>query len=91
MVAHKLIVVELNEVPFKVVDDFRARHPDSALAEFLGSSDQYVTLTEDEIQLTHGSAGRHCIAVFRTRNTKFFISGSRPRTPIANIRRYGVF
>jgi hypothetical protein len=51
MLASKLIVVELNEVPYKVVDNFHAKHPDSALAKFLKSSDQYVTLTEDEIQL----------------------------------------
>jgi hypothetical protein len=47
----KLIVLELNEVPFRVIDEFCARMPESALARILELSDQYITYTEDEIQL----------------------------------------
>ena len=44
----KIILFELNEVPFRVMDDFCARHPDSVLARVLPRSTQYVTHTGDE-------------------------------------------
>jgi len=44
----KMILLELNEVPFKVIDYFVNKHPNSALAFTLSKSKQYVTYTEDK-------------------------------------------
>ena len=44
----KIILFELNEVPFRVIDDFCARHPNSVLARVLPRAAQYVTRTDDE-------------------------------------------
>lgn len=43
----KIISFEVNEVPWRVIDDFVANHPDSALARTLPRMDQYETVTED--------------------------------------------
>jgi hypothetical protein len=44
----KIILFELNEVPFKVIDDFCTRYSDSVLARVLPLATQYVTHTDDE-------------------------------------------
>jgi hypothetical protein len=43
----KIILFELNEVPFRVFDDYCTARPNSALAEIAKSSRQYETITED--------------------------------------------
>lgn len=47
----KLLVVELNELPWAVVDHFCARRPDSFFARFVRRCDQYTTVASDDIQL----------------------------------------
>jgi hypothetical protein len=47
----KIIFLELNEVPFKVIDFFCKKKPNSVIAKILRSGTQYETYTEDEIQL----------------------------------------
>ena len=47
----KIVFFELNEVPYRVVDDFCERRPDSALARLLPRSAQYETRCEDEGKL----------------------------------------
>ena len=43
----RILFLELNEVPYRIIDDFCARHPDSALAHMLPRAAQYVTHTDD--------------------------------------------
>lgn len=43
----KIILFELNEVPFKIVDHFVQSHPDSAFATLLSRGQQYRALSED--------------------------------------------
>ena len=43
----KVILFELNEVPWRIVDDYVARRPDGALATALRGSRQYVTVAAD--------------------------------------------
>jgi hypothetical protein len=47
-----VILFELNEVPFKVVDQFCRWNPDSALARNLSSCHQYETYAEDRAPLS---------------------------------------
>lgn len=47
----RIVVVELNEVPFRVLDAYVQRRPASAFARVLERGDQYTSYTEDEIQL----------------------------------------
>lgn len=47
-----IILFELNEVPFRIIDDFCRRHPDSTLARLLPSMRQYDTRAEDAGTLT---------------------------------------
>lgn len=47
----RVVVLELNEVPFRVLDAYVRRRPESALAHVLERGDQYTSYTEDEIQL----------------------------------------
>ena len=47
----KIIFLELNEVPFQVIDVFVDRNPNSQLAKMLSTSSQYLTVCEDKIQL----------------------------------------
>ena len=47
----KLIVLEVNEVPFKVYDHFIDHFPNSLLAKVLTQSTQYITKTSDEGEL----------------------------------------
>jgi len=42
----KVIVFEMNEVPWQIVDDFCRRYPDSTLARVLPRSAQYETITD---------------------------------------------
>src|SRR5687767_12903282 len=43
----KVILFELNEVPWRIIDDYVARRPDGALATALRGSRQYVTVAAD--------------------------------------------
>lgn len=47
----KLLLLELNEVPFRVIDNYCASRPDSNLARLLANSVQYTTFTEDSLAL----------------------------------------
>jgi hypothetical protein len=47
----KVILFELNEVPWQIMDEFCQRRPDSTLARVLLSSAQYETVTADEGKL----------------------------------------
>lgn len=52
MPQRKLILLELNEVPFRVLDEFCATHPRSCLARLLPQCQQYETLAEDSGHLS---------------------------------------
>lgn len=43
----KIILFELNEVPFRVIDHFALNHPNSSMAKILNKGEQYVTLSSD--------------------------------------------
>ncbi len=47
----KIILFELNEVPFRILDNYVSSRPHSFLANFLAKSRQYETFTEDNIAL----------------------------------------
>lgn len=47
----KIILFEMNEVPFRVIDYYCERRPNSALAQVVRSADQYETVTKDELAL----------------------------------------
>jgi hypothetical protein len=47
----KVILFELNEVPYRVIDDFVGRHPRSNLAGITARSKQFETVCEDQIEL----------------------------------------
>jgi hypothetical protein len=47
----KLILIELNEVPFRVMDAFCRERPDSTLAQILRRSQQFETITADRLAL----------------------------------------
>jgi hypothetical protein len=47
----KLILLELNEVPYRVIDTYCQQHPKAALAKMLSVSKQYKTVTEDRLVL----------------------------------------
>jgi hypothetical protein len=51
-VRRKIILFEINEVPYRVLDDFCARHPESALARRLPACTQYESWSDDEIELS---------------------------------------
>ena len=51
MTQRKLILVELNEVPYRVIDWYTRERPGSTLARMLPQCGQYQTLTEDKIAL----------------------------------------
>lgn len=44
----KIILIELNEVPFRVIDYYTSKYPDSKLAKILRVSDQIETKTDDQ-------------------------------------------
>jgi hypothetical protein len=48
MNARSIIVLEANEIPFKVFEYFCNRHPESSIARILSSGTQYSTYTEDK-------------------------------------------
>jgi hypothetical protein len=48
----KIILYELNEVPFRVLDCFCEQHPESAFAKKLNRCRQYVTISEDRPPLS---------------------------------------
>jgi hypothetical protein len=47
----KIILFELNEVPYRIFDNYLATRPDSFLARFISKCQQYETFTEDSIAL----------------------------------------
>jgi hypothetical protein len=47
----KIILFEMNEVPFKVIEYFVRKNPNSVLATFLSSSKQFNTVCEDQVEL----------------------------------------
>jgi hypothetical protein len=50
-VPKKLILLELNEVPYRVIDEYCRQRPDGTLAGILSMSKQYETVTEDRLAL----------------------------------------
>lgn len=48
---HPLIVYELNEVPWRVIDWYVRRNPDSALVRILARAQTFTTVTKDEGEL----------------------------------------
>jgi hypothetical protein len=51
LVNKKLVLFELNEVPFRVIDFYCQRRPQSTLASMLRKGRQYETTTEDRLAL----------------------------------------
>ena len=49
--ARKVILFEMNEVPYRVLDDFAARHPGSHLAGIMARCRQLDTVCEDQVEL----------------------------------------
>jgi hypothetical protein len=47
----KIVLFEMNEVPFKVIDYFISKNKDSNLAKILDSSKQLTTVCEDQVEL----------------------------------------
>ena len=47
----KLLLLELNEVPYRILDKYCADRPQSALGALLRASVQYRTCTEDKLAL----------------------------------------
>jgi len=43
----KIILFELNEVPYRILDDFCARHPESTFSKILSNCHQFETISED--------------------------------------------
>jgi hypothetical protein len=50
-VPKKLILLELNEVPYRVIDAYCEERPESTLARVMAASRQYETITPDRIAL----------------------------------------
>ncbi|MEZ5411916.1 MAG: hypothetical protein R2761_28030 [Acidimicrobiales bacterium] len=51
MNAQKMLLFEVNEVPFPVLDHYVARHPSSTLAQVMNQGRQFETVCEDQIEL----------------------------------------
>jgi hypothetical protein len=49
--ARKVILFEMNEVPWRVLDDYARRHPRGPLAAILARSKQLDTICEDQVEL----------------------------------------
>jgi len=47
-----ILLYELNEVPFRILDEFRRWRPNSVLAKHLDTCSQYETVSEDEVPLS---------------------------------------
>jgi hypothetical protein len=47
----KLLLLEMNEVPYRVLDTYQRERPTSSLSRLLARSSQYVTVTEDRLAL----------------------------------------
>jgi hypothetical protein len=52
MQGQKIIVFELNEVPYRIMDDYCEKYPKSHLSKLLNSSRQYETYAEEPGVLT---------------------------------------
>jgi hypothetical protein len=48
---NKIVLLELNEVPFRVIDHYCDSRPESTLAKILPKTRQYETVTEDQLAL----------------------------------------
>ena len=62
----KIVLFELNEVPWCIIDDQVARRPDGALASMLRRSAQYETVAADKGHLSRGGPGRRSTGASRT-------------------------
>jgi hypothetical protein len=51
MKQRKVILFEMNEVPYRVIDHFVEKHPSSTLRRILDRSKQFNTVCEDQIEL----------------------------------------
>ena len=49
--SRKIVLFELNEVPWQVIDSYVASHPRGALAQLIKTSKAFTTVCEDEIEL----------------------------------------
>jgi hypothetical protein len=47
----KVILFEMNEVPYRIIDDFVSRRPESNLAKLMVRSRQFDTVCEDQVEL----------------------------------------
>lgn len=47
----KVILFEINEVPYRILDDFVSRHPRGNLAAIMARSRQFETVCEDQVEL----------------------------------------
>jgi hypothetical protein len=47
----KVLLFEMNEVPWSVIDDFVRRHPNSHLAGIMARARQFETVCEDQVEL----------------------------------------
>lgn len=47
----KLLLIELNEVPYRVFEAYRRERPKSDVARLLSASNQYLTITHDRVAL----------------------------------------
>lgn len=51
MSARKIILFEINEIPYRVFDHYAARHPRSHVAALMASAKQLETVCEDQVEL----------------------------------------
>ncbi len=51
MQSKKMLLIELNEVPFRVIDAYAAANPASTISRLMASSRQFTTVTEDKLAL----------------------------------------
>src|SRR5688572_4351311 len=47
----KVLLFEMNEVPYRVLDDFVRRHPQSSLSAIMARAKQFETVCEDQLEL----------------------------------------
>lgn len=49
--SRKVLLFEMNEVPYRILDDFVGRHPRSNLAGIMARAKQFETVCEDQLEL----------------------------------------
>jgi len=47
----KVILFEINEIPYRVFDHYVERHPDSCIAKLIATAKQFETVCEDQVEL----------------------------------------